>query len=91
MKKKEPIGIKNPKGITFNGRSFNEYFVAKHDLQSWIKYGKEQFAGTPFIGNRNDKQQEELLTQVHKAATDMVTPKSEEPAKIEVPKDKKDK
>jgi hypothetical protein len=66
--------IKNPKGLTVNGVSFNEYFVANKSLSEWQKHAKTQYEGRPFIGRRNAAQQDELFAEVHKLATEMVTP-----------------
>jgi hypothetical protein len=74
--KAEP-GLKNPKGFTVNGVSFNEYFVAGKSLANWQKYAKAQYEGRPFIGRRNEAQQDELFAEVHKIATDMVNPPKE--------------
>jgi hypothetical protein len=82
--------IKKPKGLTVNNASFNEFFVAGKSLADWTKYGKETFAGSPFFGRRDDKQQEELLKEVHDKATAMVgTPAKPEPPKTDAKPDKK--
>jgi len=68
------MGIKNPKGFEVNRQSFNEFFVAGMTLEEFIKYGKEKYKGDdrPFFGRRNDKEQEQLLSEVWDKATGMV-------------------
>lgn len=88
--------IKNPKGLQFNNQSFNEYFIVSKSKENWIKWAKEQYKDTPFVGRRNATQQEELFTAIYQQAQEMTgtVPKVEvkpETEKIESPKETKEK